>query len=357
MKRGHRLFKARSIKAGLPPGTLVHIGETPLDATSITRISYTDSDFSEQAFDSIDACLPLKPSKGVTWLNLEGLNDVESIRRLGESINLHPLVLEDIVSTVQRPKVEDYDEYLFIVVKMLLPQQNGDFASEQLSLVIGRNYLLTFQEGIKGDVFAPIRERARTGKGKLRGLGVDYLAYSLLDSIVDSYFSVLEGFGERLIVIEEEIALHPKPRVLVQLNEMKKEAIFLRKSVWPLREVISFLERDDTELIGEHTRLYLRDVHDHTVQVIETIETYRDLLSGMLDLYLSSLSNRTNEVMKFLTIVGTIFMPLTFIVGVYGMNFKNMPELEWHYGYYLVLGVMTAITMGMILYFRHRKWL
>ncbi len=258
---------------------------------------------------------------------------------------------------MQRPKVEDYDEYLFIVVKMLLPQQNGDFASEQLSLVIGKNYLLTFQEGIKGDVFAPIRERARTGKGKLRGLGVDYLAYSLLDSIVDSYFSVLEGFGERLIVIEEEIALHPKPRVLVQLNEMKKQAIFLRKSVWPLREVISFLERDDTELIGENTRLYLRDVHDHTVQVIETIETYRDLLSGMLDLYLSSLSNRTNEVMKFLTIVGTIFMPLTFIVGVYGMNFKNMPELEWHYGYYLVLGLMTAITMGMILYFRHRKWL
>jgi magnesium transporter len=357
MKRPKRLFRARSIKAGLPPGTLVHIGETPTEATEITLIQYTESSFDEQHYSNVADCLLHAKDGGVTWINVEGVHDVETIRSLGESKNLHPLVLEDIVSTVQRPKVEDYDDYLFVVVRMLLPNDDNDFESEQLSMVLGRNYVLTFQEGIRGDAFAGVRERLRLGKGKSRITGADYLAYALLDAIVDSYFSVLEGFGERLINMEEEVALHPQPRVLIQLNELKKEAIFLRKSVWPLREVISFMERDDTELISEPTRLYLRDVHDHTVQVIETVETYRDLLSGMLDLYLSSISNRTNEIMKFLTLIGTVFMPLTFVVGLYGMNFKHMPELEWQYGYFGVIVVMVMITLGMISYFRHKRWL
>lgn len=357
MKRPRHLFRTRSAKDGLPPGSLVHIGEAPADAVSISIIEYGESGVRETHSETLDACIPSNPQNNVVWIDVEGVHQVETIRSLGEAYNLHPLVLEDIVSTVQRPKVEDYEEYLFVVVKMLLPQPDGDFSSEQLSLILGKGYVLTFQEGIHGDVFEPVRERLRTGKGKLRSLGADYLVYTLLDAVVDRYFTVLERFGERLITIEEDVALHPNPRTLVQLNDLKKEVIYLRKSIWPLREVLSFLERDDTPLISNATSLFLRDVHDHAVQTIDTVETFRDLLSGMLDLYLSSISNRTNEIMKFLTIIGTIFIPLTFIVGLYGMNFKYIPELEWRYGYFGVLAIMLLITLGMIKYFKHRKWL
>jgi magnesium transporter len=357
MRHTKRIFRSRSAKEGLPPGTLVHIGETRTAAPQITLFEYGDWGFREQTFDRADSTLPPHREDAVTWVDVEGVHQVEAIRSLGECHNLHPLVLEDIVSTVQRPKVEDYDDYLFVVVRMLLPLEQGDFAAEQVSMVLGKGYLFTFQEGIRGDAFNAVRERIRTGKGKICSMGADYLAYTLLDAIIDRYFTVLEGFGERLTSIEEDVALHPQPRVLVQLNELKKEAIYLRKAVWPIREVLSFLERDDTELISDTTRIYLRDVHDHTVQAIDTVETYRDLLAGMLDLYLSSLSNRTNEIMKFLTVIGTIFMPLTFIVGLYGMNFRHMPELEWQYGYFGILGIMLLITLGMIVYFRHKRWL
>lgn len=357
MRQTKRMFRGRSVKEGLPPGTLVHIGETRPDAAEVTLFEYGEWGYHEQIVDTFQTGLPPHRQDAVTWLDVEGVHQVETIRSLGEYHHLHHLVLEDIVSTVQRPKVEDYDEYLFVVIRMLLPLEGGDFSVEQVSMVLGKGYLLTFQEGIRGDAFETVRERIRTGKGKLRGQGADYLAYTLLDAIIDRYFTVLEGFGERLTAIEEEVSLHPHPRALVKLNELKKEVIFLRKTIWPLREVLSFLERDDTDLINDSTRIYLRDVHDHTVQVIDTVETYRDLLAGMLDLYLSSISNRTNEIMKFLTIIGTIFIPLTFIVGLYGMNFKHMPELEWYYGYFVVLGLMLLITLGMIAYFRHKRWL
>lgn len=357
MRHAKRIFRSRSAKEGLPPGTLIHIGEPRADAPQVTLFEYGDWGIREQAFDTNESALPRHREDGVTWVDVEGVHQVETIRSLGECHNLHPLVLEDIVSTVQRPKVEDYDDYLFIVVRMLLPLEHGDFTAEQVSMVLGKGYLFTFQEGIRGDAFDKVRERIRTGKGKIRSMGADYLAYTLLDAIIDRYFTVLEGFGERLTMLEEDVSLHPQPKVLVQLNELKKEAIYLRKTVWPLREVLSFLERDDTDLISDSTRIYLRDVHDHTVQAIDSVETYRDLLAGMLDLYLSSLSNRTNEIMKFLTVIGTIFMPLTFIVGLYGMNFKHMPELEWHYGYYLVLLIMTILSLAMVGYFRRRKWL
>lgn len=357
MRHTKRIFRGRAVKEGLPPGTLVHIGETRPDAAEVTQFEYGEWGFHEQIIDTTRSDLPPHRKDAITWVDVEGVHQVETIRSLGECHNLHPLVLEDIVSTVQRPKVEDYDEYLFVVVRMLLPLEQGDFSAEQVSMVLGKGYLFTFQEGIRGDAFETVRERIRTGKGKLRSQGADYLAYTLLDAIIDRYFTVLEGFGERLTTIEEEVSLHPHPRVLVQLNELKKEVIFLRKTIWPLREALSFLERDDTDLINDTTRIYLRDVHDHTVQIIDTVETYRDLLSGMLDLYLSSISNRTNEIMKFLTVIGTIFIPLTFLVGLYGMNFKHMPELEWQYGYYAVLGLMLLITLGMIAYFRHKRWL
>lgn len=357
MKRNRRLFKTRSAKEGLPPGTLVHIGETPAEEVSIRRFEYTEQEVREQTDCTLESPFPLNFSACTVWIDVEGVHQVETIRSLGESCDLHPLVLEDIVNTVQRPKVEDYDSYLFVVVKMLIPRDDGDFSSEQVSLVLGKNWLFTFQEGFQGDVFEPVRERIRNGKGKIRSLGADYLAYTLLDAMVDRYFTVLERFGERLVQLEEEVSLHPNPRLLVQLNELKKEAIYLRKSIWPLREVLSFLERDDTDLIADATRIYLRDVHDHAMQAIDTVETYRDLLSGMQDLYLSSISNRTNEIMKFLTVIGTIFIPLTFIVGLYGMNFKYMPELEWRWGYFAVLLFMACISLGMVEYFRRRKWL
>jgi magnesium transporter len=350
--------KKRSVKAGLPPGSLVHIGDTPADAVQITLLGYSQTEFREEHYRQVDECLPHLGHTGILWVNVEGVHDVEVIRRLGDCHGFHPLVLEDIVNTVQRPKIEDYGDYLFIVLRMLRPIENGKSSSEQLSIILGPDYIFTFQEGIKGDVFDPLRDRIRNAKGKIRGMGADYLAYSLIDAVVDGYFSVLEELGERIIDVEEDLALAPGRGTLLVINGMKKEIIFLRKAVWPLREAISFLERgDNSALLSDTTKIYFRDVYDHTVQVIDTVETYRDLLSGMLDLYLSSISNRTNEVMKFLTVIGTIFMPLTFLVGVYGMNFKYMPELEWRYGYYGLWGIMLAILLAMVLLFRRKRWL
>jgi magnesium transporter len=357
MKLNRKFLKKRSIKSGLPPGSLVHIGETRTETVSINLIGYDSEAFDERSFKSLDECLPFLRRSGITWVNVEGVHNVEIIRHLGEQFSLHPLVLEDIVNTVQRPKIEDYDSYLFIVLRMLQPAGGGEFTSEQLSIILGPEYLFTFQEGQQGDVFDSVRDRLRNAKGKIRAMGADYLAYSLIDAIVDSYFSVLEDLGERIVNLEEELTVAPDRATLHLINGIKKEIIFLRKAVWPLREAVSFLERGDSPLLTPSTRLYFRDVYDHTVQVIETVETYRDLLSGMLDLYLSSISNRTNEIMKFLTVIGTIFMPLTFLVGVYGMNFKHMPELEWRNGYYALWILMVVLSIGMIIYFRKKRWL
>lgn len=352
-----KVNKKRSVKSGLPPGSLVHIGDTPGELVEVKIISYNQTDIKEFSVQKLEGCLLPPAGDTVTWVNVEGVHDVEVIRRLGDCHAFHPLVLEDIVNTVQRPKIEDYGDYLFIVMRMLRPGKEQNLSSEQISLILGPDYIFTFQEGIKGDTFDPVRERIRASKGKIRSMGSDYLAYTLIDAIVDGYFSVLEELGERVVDLEEQLALTPEQSTLHLINELKKEIIFLRRAVWPLREAISFLERGDSQLLSSSTRIYFRDVYDHTVQVIDTIETYRDLLSGMLDLYLSSISNRTNEVMKFLTVIGTIFMPLTFLVGVYGMNFKHMPELEWHNGYFVLWGVMIIMTLLMVAYFRKRNWL
>jgi magnesium transporter len=357
MKSSRRFLKKRSVKAGMPPGSLVHIGETPTEEVSICLIGYDLAGFEEQCFRTVDDCLPHLDRAGILWVNVEGVHNTDIIHHLGERYALHPLVLEDIVNTVQRPKIEDYDSYLFLVLRMLKPTGGGEFTSEQLSIILGPDQLFTFQEGVQGDVFDTVRERIRNGKGKIRGMGADYLAYALIDAIVDSYFSVLEDLGERIVNLEEDLTLSPDRSTLMEINGIKKEIIFLRKAVWPLREAVSFLERGDSHLLSPATRVYFRDVYDHTVQVIDTVETYRDLLSGMLDLYLSSISNRTNEVMKFLTVIGTIFMPLTFLVGVYGMNFKHMPELEWRYGYFILWGAMIVLSLGMVNFFRRKRWL
>jgi len=351
------LIKRHSKKAGLAPGTLVHIGERKTEAVRITYMDYDEQNIQEKQVASIEECFPFKSTPTVSWINIDGLHDVELMEKLGKEFELHPLILEDILNTGQRPKVEDFDKYIFVVLKMLSYNDEKQMVqSEQVSLVLGANYVISFQEAI-GDVFEPIRERIRSAKGRIRKMGADYLMYALLDAVVDGYFAILEKLGERIESMEEELVSDPTQETLEQIHTLKKEMIFLRKSVWPLRELISGLERSESPLIKETTEVYLRDVYDHTIQVIDTVESFRDMVSGMLDIYLSSISNRMNAVMKVLTIIATIFIPLTFIAGVYGMNFRYMPELERHWGYPLVLLVMGIVAIVMLIYFRRKRWL
>jgi len=347
----------RSRKAGLPPGSLVHIGERKAERTKITIIDYDEQNFQEKEAKTVEECFPFKETATVTWINIDGVHDSEVVGRIGSHFSIHPLILEDIMTTAQRPKMEDMEGYIFIVLRMLsLAGRKKDVQSEQVSLILGSNFVISFQES-EGDVFGAVRDRIRTGKGRLRKMGPDYLAYALIDSIVDNYFLTLEKLGEKVELIEEELVSDPDRRTLQEIHILKREMIYLRKSVWPLREVISGLERAESELIKESTGIFLRDVYDHTIQVIDTVETYRDMLSGMLDMYLSSVSNRMNEVMKVLTIIATIFIPLTFIAGIYGMNFRHMPELEWRWGYFVVLAFMFGIGVLMLNLFKRKKWL
>ena len=352
-----KLIKKRSKKAGLPPGTLVHIGEKKAETPKITLIDYDESHFQEREVKKIEECFLFKEKPTITWINVDGLHQVEVIEKLGECYGLHPLVLEDILNTDQRPKTEDHEEYLYIVLKAIeLDSKNDGIEMEQISFIVGPNFVFSFQER-EGDTFDPIRDRIRNSKGRLRKMGADYLAYALLDSIVDNYFIILEKLGEKIEFWGEKLISNPTPDTLQTIHHLKREMIFLRKAVWPLREAVNVLERGESPLVKESTRVYLRDVYDHTIQVIDTIETYRDMLSGMLDIYLSSVSNRLNSVMKVLTVIATIFMPLTFVAGIYGMNFKFMPELEWRWGYPLVWLIMAGIGISMFIYFKKRKWL
>lgn len=352
-----KFIKKTARTPGLAPGTLVHVGERKVEKTRIRAIEFDEQTINESEFETIDECLPPRERRTVTWINIDGLHDVGIMEEIGKHFGLHPLVMEDILHTDQRPKMEDFEDYIFIVAKMLsFEQERNELKAEQLSLILGENYVVTFQERI-GDVFEPVRERLRKGKGRIRRMPPDYLAYALIDAVVDYYFIVLEKIGERVESLEEELVTNPAPETLQAIHHLKRELIFLRKSVWPLRELISGLERGEAGLIQEKTTVYLRDVYDHTIQVIDTVESLRDMVSGMLDVYLSSLSNRMNEVMKVLTIIATIFIPMTFIAGIYGMNFEVMPELKWPWGYALVWCVILAIGMVMLCYFKKKKWL
>ena len=352
-----KLLRSRSKKRGLPPGTPVYIGEKEVEAVRITVMNYDSEEFLEKQLEKVEECFPIKNEPSVTWINISSIHDEGFVRALGDRFGLHPLVEEDILNTDQRPKMEDFTDYIYIVLKMLQwDGDNGEIVIEQVSLVIGSNFVISFQER-EGDVFESIRDRIRTGKGRIRKMGADYLAYSLVDAIADGYFMVLERLSDKIESVEAELISSPGQRTLQEIHWLKREGLFVRKSVWPLREVVHGMGRAESSLISDATSLYLRDVYDHTVQVIDTMETFRDMLTGMLDTYLSSLSIRMNEVMKVLTIIATIFIPLTFIAGVYGMNFKNMPELDWRWGYSMVLAIMAAVAAGMVLYFRRKKWL
>jgi magnesium transporter len=353
-----KLLKKRSKKAGLPPGTLIHIGEKKIEEPKITIFDYDDQHFEEREVKALEECFVFREKPTITWINVEGVHKVEMIEKLGECYGFHPLVLEDILNTDQRPKMEIYGNYIYIVLKMIYDGDiNHLIEMEQVSLILGSNFVISFQEGREGDVFNPVRERIRSGKGLIRKMGSDYLAYSLLDTIVDNYFLILEKLGEKIELLEEELVTHPTNKTLQEIQKIKNEMIFTRRAVWPLREVISGLGRKESPLVKETTEIYLRDVYDHTVQVMDTIETYREMLSGMLDIYLSSVSNRLNSVMKVLTIIATIFMPLTFIAGIYGMNFKYMPELEWRWSYPAIWLIIVIIGISMLIYFRKKKWL
>lgn len=348
-----------SSKVGLPPGTLVHAGSTRGDKAHIQVSHYDGETYSEQK--NIDAAHLEKPvsAQGVTWIRVQGLN-AEVVEKIGRQFAIHPLVLEDILHTNQRPKLVDYGDYLCVIVKSLtVASAAAGYEAEQVSLILGSNYVISFAENPPGerDVSAAVYDRVSGGRGKICRLGADYLFYALLDSIVDHYFLVLEHLGEKIEVLEGQIVSQPHAGLLHELHELKHDMLFIRKSVWPMRELVSVLERGESSFINQTTIIYLRDIYDHVIQVIETVEIYRDMLSGMFDIYLSGVSNRMSEVMKMLTIISTIFIPLTFIAGVYGMNFTHMPELEWEYGYPLVLAVMLLISLLMVRYFRKKQWL
>ena len=352
-----RFIKKTSKKAGLAPGVLVHIGENKTEYVRIRVIDYDEAGFEEKELKNIEACFSYKDNPTVTWINIDGLHEVDIIQKIGNHFGLHPLVMEDIVHTEQRPKLEDHEDYLFISLKMLFfDEQENQLKFEQVSVILGPTFIISFQE-IFGDVFEQVRERIRKGKGRIRKMGADYMMHALMDAIVDHYFIVLEKIAEGIELQEEDLIRDPGPEILQTIHNFKRELIFLRKSVWPLREVCSRLERGELSLIREKTTIFLRDLYDHTVQVIDTTETLRDIVSGMLDVYLSSVSNKMNEVMKLLTIIATIFIPLTFIAGIYGMNFKYMPELDWHWGYFIVLGVMFVIFVIMLIWFRRKRFL
>jgi len=343
--------------AGLFPGELVYVGDSKTEKVKITLIDYDAEYFQEKELALVDDCIPFKTKSSVSWINIDGVHNAGIVEKIGKDFNIHPLVLEDILSVGQRPKYEDFADYLFVVLKMLyFDQTKKETIFEQVSMIVGSNFVISFQEK-EGDVFNIIRERIRNSRGRIRKMGSDYLAYSLIDAIVDNYFLILEKIGEQVEDIEEELTANPMPKTLHKIHNLKQEALFLRKSVWPLREITSNMERGESLLIKKSTKIYLRDVYDHTIQVVDTVETLRDLVSGMIDIYLSSISNKMNEVMKVLTIIATIFIPLTFIAGIYGMNFKYMPELSWPWGYLMVWAVMISVGMSMVMYFKRKKWI
>ncbi|HBB16191.1 MAG TPA: magnesium and cobalt transport protein CorA [Syntrophus sp. (in: bacteria)] len=348
--------RKRSVKTGLPPGSLIHIGQRHAEKANILICEYDESRSQEREIHSLEGVLPPPDGTAVAWIHIDGLQEIPLLDQMGSVFGLHPLILEDILNTEQRPKSEDHGDYLYIVLRLFHEDAGGGLIPEQISIVLGPNWMISLQEK-KGTLFDPIRERLRNEKGRLRKAGADYLAHALLDAIVDSYFVVLDKFGEKIENLEDALVGRPSPETLRAIQAFKREIILLRKSVWPLREMLGGLGRSDSPLIREQSVIYFRDVYDHAVQVIDTIETYRDMLSGMLDIYLSSISNRMNEIMKVLTIIATIFMPLTFLAGVYGMNFKHMPELEWPWGYFALWGVMIVIAIFMLIYFRRRRWL
>jgi len=350
-----KLVQKRSKKTGLPPGTLVHIGERKSEHVTVTVFRYSTTSCKELQVEQVDQLSP-PADESVIWINVGGVHKVEMVETLGKQFSLHPLLLEDVTNTDQRPKLDDYEAYIFLVMKMLSLTNRKDIAVEQVSFVLGKNYVISFQEN-GTDVFQPVRERLRGGKGRLRQSGADYLLYALVDAIVDQYFAVLELSGEQIEAVQQAVVDDPKPETLNEIHALKRQLLFVRRAVWPLRDVMTNLSRSDCPFLQHPTKVFFRDVYDHVVQIVDTIEILREMVSASLDIYLSSVSYRLNAIMRVLTVITTIFMPLSFIASIYGMNFEYMPELRSPWGYPLVLGVMAAVGVGMLVLFRNKRWL
>ena len=352
-----RLVKRTSQKKGLQPGALIYIGEQKVEKVRIRVIDYDKDNLHEHEFDSVEQCFPFKDKSSISWINIDGLHDIEVLRKLGAEFGIHNLVLEDILNTNQRPGIDDYGDYIYITLKMLYyDEERNIIMEEQLSLVLLERMVISFQERV-GETFEPVRNRIRSAKGRIRTVDADYLAYALIDAVVDNYFFVLEKVGECIEGLEDELMNNTSDQTLRNIHSLKREMVLLRKFIWPVRELINEFDRTESPLIDKSTLLYVRDLYGHTVQLIDTLEAYRDMVSGMLDTYLSISGNKMNEVMKTLTIMASIFIPLTFIAGLYGMNFENMPELHKNWGYPVVLVIMTVVGLGMVYYFKRKKWL
>ncbi|RPI95908.1 MAG: magnesium/cobalt transporter CorA [Spirochaetales bacterium] len=346
-----------SKKRGLPPGTLVHVGDRKTEITKILVIEYNETRYNICDTESVAACSSQIENPTVRWIDIVGIDRVDVVAEAGSLYDFHPLVMEDILNTSQRPKLDDWGDYSFLVLKALhYNEARDEITAEQISLVLKGDTVITFQE-IEGDDFLPVIDRIINDRGRIRKLGADFLVYAIIDSVVDNYFGILERLGDRIEALEDELLSDPRRETIHRIHALKSEMIFLRKSVWPLREVISRLERGEGGAFNDSTFVYLKDIHDHIVQVIDTIELLRDMLSGMLEIYLTSVNNRLNEVMKLLTVITTIFIPLSFIAGVYGMNFRFMPELEWKGAYFVVIALMAAIGVSMFVYFKKKKWI
>ncbi len=357
LRKVTRLIKNKPKKIGLDPGSLVYVGDKEKNPITVTLFDYKSEHFAEKRISNIEELQAYKTSDTRSWINIDGVHDVNILESIGKLFDIHPLTLEDILNTNQRPKVDEYPNYLYIVLRMFfLDEKDKSLKNEQVSLILTKNFVITFLEDA-GDVFDPVRERIKKSGTKMREYGTDYLSYSLIDAIVDSYFHILEKLGEEVEYLEDNIVLNPNKNDIQTIHLLRREMILLRRAIWPLREVISSLQRNEIDFIDEKTRVYLRDVYDHTIQVIDTIESYRDMIVGMLDTYLSSTSNKLNEVMKVLTIISTMFIPLTFLAGVYGMNFTHFPELGFDWMYPWGFWAFTlSLIIGMVIFFKHKKW-
>lgn len=352
-----RYFKKRSQSAGMMPGSLVYLGAKRKGSVKIHVIDYNEQDCHRRNLDSVEECGQFIGTDTVTWINVDGVHQVDVVEKIGKQFGLHKLLLEDALNTGHRPKVEPFQNCLFIILKMLTwNEERSKIISEHVSIVLGQDYVISFQEDIAGDAFDPVRKRIEKNIGRIRRVGADYLAYALMDAVVDNYFYILEKLGTEVEKLQDRVMENPDRETLSQIYHLKREMIFLRKAIWPLREVMSAFQRREYGLIQEDTYKYLRDLYDHVFQVLDAVETYREMVAGMMDIYLSTVSNKMNSEMKILSVVATVFIPLTFIAGIYGMNFKNMPELEYSWGYPLILGIMVTVAIGMLLFFKRKDW-
>jgi len=342
---------------GKSPGTLIYTGDKTAQKLFIESFDYNPEFINELELEFIEDAFKFKSTDSITWININGLSHIDEIEKIGTHYNLHPLVLEDIVNTSQRPKIDEYEDYIFISLKMLYYDVDENITIEQVSFVLGKNYVLTFQES-EGDVFDSVRDRLRSGKGRIRTLGSDYLLYALMDAVVDHYYIVVETMGNKVEDLEDVLfSGHVKEDLSQQVLSLKKELLKVRRAIFPLREIISRIEKTDHELILKKNLQFYNDVYDHIIQLSDSIDIFREMIWSLMDMYMTTISNKMNEVMKVLTIIATIFIPLTFIAGIYGMNFENIPELHYKYGYHILWGIMFLIFIGMIYYFKRKKWL